>query len=177
MDGRRQESALGMTYCRERRAQDEIEHDLDALVWVQRTADIGEPGRRAAQHPLACDGEHRRLTFEHRRNPLLERAFLAAAIHHRYTKAQPRHAEAYLRLLNEEQQASAAALGAALRFGAHLCGRSATLLGSFQIAVVDDRLLLRVKKKVAHLVTDTAVRRLEAAAQALGLGADVKVMG
>lgn len=105
-----------------------------------------------------------------------ERAFLAAAIHHRYTKAQPRHADAYLRLLNEEQQAAAAALGAALRLGADLSGRSETLLAAFDIAAVDDKLVLRVKKRVAHLVTETASRRLDAAAQALGLTAETKIV-
>lgn len=105
-----------------------------------------------------------------------ERAFLAAAIHHRYTKAQPRHADAYLRLLNEEQQAAAAALGAALRLGADLSGRSEALLASFDIAAVDDKLVLRVKKRVAHLVTETASRRLDAAAQALGLTAETKIV-
>jgi exopolyphosphatase/guanosine-5'-triphosphate,3'-diphosphate pyrophosphatase len=105
-----------------------------------------------------------------------ERAFLAAAIHHRYTKAQPRHADAYLRLLNEEQQAAAAALGAALRLGADLSGRSETLLAAFDIAALDDKLVLRVKKRVAHLVTETASRRLDAAAQALGLTAETKIV-
>ncbi|HET9230765.1 MAG TPA: hypothetical protein VFO00_05725, partial [Vitreimonas sp.] len=105
-----------------------------------------------------------------------ERAFLAASIHHRYTKAQPRHAAAYLRLLNEEQQAAAAALGAALRLGAYLSGRSEALLASFEIAAVDGKLVLRVKKKVAHLVTETAERRLEAAAAALGLTAETKII-
>lgn len=105
-----------------------------------------------------------------------ERAFLAAAIHHRYTKAQPRHADAYVRLLSDEQQAAAAALGAALRLGAGLSGRSESLLGAFDISVVDGALLLRVKKKLAHLVTETAVRRLDAAAQALGLKAETKII-
>jgi exopolyphosphatase / guanosine-5'-triphosphate,3'-diphosphate pyrophosphatase len=103
-----------------------------------------------------------------------ERAFLAAAIHHRYTKAQPHHADAYLRLLSEEQQAAAAALGAALRLGADLSGRSEALLLSFDIAALDDKLVLRVKKNVAHLVTETTTRRLDAAAQALGLTAETK---
>jgi exopolyphosphatase/guanosine-5'-triphosphate,3'-diphosphate pyrophosphatase len=105
-----------------------------------------------------------------------ERAFLAAAIHHRYTKTPPRHADPYVRLLSEEKRAAAAALGAALRLGADLSGRSETLLGSFETAVVDGKLILRVKKKVAHLVTETATRRLEAAAQALGLGSEVKLV-
>jgi exopolyphosphatase/guanosine-5'-triphosphate,3'-diphosphate pyrophosphatase len=103
-----------------------------------------------------------------------ERAFLAAAIHHRYTKAPPRHIEAYNRLLSEEQQAAAAALGAALRLGADLSGRSEPLLAGFEVRAVDGKLVLRVKKAVAHLVTETVQRRLEAAAQALGLTAELK---
>lgn len=105
-----------------------------------------------------------------------ERAFLAAAIHHRYTKTQPRHAEAYLRLLSGEQQSAAAALGAALRLGADLSGRSQPLLAAFEARAVDGKLVLRVKKAVAHLVTETAARRLEAAAQALGLIAETKII-
>jgi exopolyphosphatase/guanosine-5'-triphosphate,3'-diphosphate pyrophosphatase len=105
-----------------------------------------------------------------------ERAFLAAAIHHRYTKAQPHHADAYLRLLSEEQQAAAAALGSALRLGAHISGRSETLLASFEIEAVDGKLLLRVKKKVSELATDVALRRLDAAAQALGLTPETKIV-
>lgn len=104
-----------------------------------------------------------------------ERAFLAAAIHHRYTKAPPRHADAYMRLLSDERQAAAAALGAALRLGADLSGRSETLLASFAAEAVDGKLVLRVKKKVAHLVTETAARRLDAAATALGLVAETKI--
>jgi len=105
-----------------------------------------------------------------------ERAFLAAAIHHRYTKAPPRHADAYMRLLSDERQAAAAALGAALRLGADLSGRSEALLGAFEIGAVDGMLLLRVKKQMAHLVTETAARRLEAAAGALGLKAETKII-
>jgi exopolyphosphatase/guanosine-5'-triphosphate,3'-diphosphate pyrophosphatase len=105
-----------------------------------------------------------------------ERAFLAAAIHHRYTKAAPRHADAYMRLLDDERQAAAAALGAALRLGADLSGRSEALLAAFEASAVDGKLLLRVKKKAAHLVTETAARRLDAAAQALGLIAETKIV-
>lgn len=105
-----------------------------------------------------------------------ERAFLAAAIHHRYTKAPPRHADAYLRLLSHERQAAAAALGAALRLGCDLSGRSEPLLSAFEASTVDGKLVLRVKKKAAHLLTDTAARRLDAAAQALGLTAETKIV-
>jgi exopolyphosphatase/guanosine-5'-triphosphate,3'-diphosphate pyrophosphatase len=102
-----------------------------------------------------------------------ERAFLAAAIHHRYTKTPPRHADAYVRLLSDEKRAAAAALGAALRLGADLSGRSEALLAEFETAVTNGKLVLRVKTRMAHLVTETAARRLEAAAQALGLDSEV----
>lgn len=104
-----------------------------------------------------------------------ERAFLAAAIHHRYTKAQPRHAEAYLRLLSDEQQGAALALGAALRLGAELSGRSESLLRSFAIDATDKVLHLRADAKVAHLFTETGQRRLESAAGALGLAAEMTI--
>jgi hypothetical protein len=48
-------------------------------------------------------------------------------------------------------------------------------LSSFEVAAVDGKLVLRVKKKVAHLVTETASRRLDAVAQALGLTAETKI--
>lgn len=104
-----------------------------------------------------------------------ERAFLAAAIHHRYAKQPPRHAPAYVRLLSEDRRTAAAALGAALRLGADVSGRSQALLEVFEVAVVDERLQLRVKKKAAHLATETVQRRLEAAAAALGLSAEMKI--
>lgn len=104
-----------------------------------------------------------------------ERAFLAAAIHHRYTKVPPRHAEAYQRLLRDEQQAAAAALGAALRLGADLSGRSKALLEAFAVEVGDGALTLKVKKDVSHLATDTALRRLDYVAGLLGLKAKTAV--
>lgn len=103
-----------------------------------------------------------------------ERAFLAAAIHHRYTKAPPRHAEAYLRLLTEDRQRAAAALGAALRLGADLSGRSEGLLSQVQVANADGKLKLSVKNNVAHLVTEQVVKRLDAAAAALGMPAETE---
>jgi len=105
-----------------------------------------------------------------------ERAFLAASIHHRYTKAPPRHADAYMRLLSDERQAAAAALGAVLRLGADLSGRSEPLLAAVEVQAVDGRLLLRVKKKAAHLITETVQRRLEFAATALGLTPETKIL-
>jgi exopolyphosphatase/guanosine-5'-triphosphate,3'-diphosphate pyrophosphatase len=104
-----------------------------------------------------------------------ERAFLAAAIHHRYAKSPPRHADAYMRLLSDEGQAAAAALGAVLRLGADLSGRSEPLLAAVDAEAVDGKLVLRVKKKVAHLMTETVQRRLDHAASALGLTPEIKI--
>jgi len=105
-----------------------------------------------------------------------ERAFLAAAIHHRYTKAAPKHAAAYVRLLNEDQQAAAAALGAALRLGADISGRSEQLLANFEIAAQRGKLVLKVKRAAAHLMTEQGEKRLEAAAEALRLEAESRVV-
>ncbi len=105
-----------------------------------------------------------------------ERAFLAAAIHHRYTKTPPRHAPAaYTRLLDEERQGAAIALGAALRLGADLSGRNERLLSSFQLHVADGVLMLRVKKSLTHLLTETVQRRLDYAAGTLGLIAETEI--
>lgn len=104
-----------------------------------------------------------------------ERAFLAASIHHRYTKGQPRHASAYARLLSEEQQSAAAVLGAALRLGADVSGRSETLLAAFKIGVEDGVLVLSAAPDFAHLVTETALRRLDYAASSLGLSARTRI--
>jgi exopolyphosphatase/guanosine-5'-triphosphate,3'-diphosphate pyrophosphatase len=104
-----------------------------------------------------------------------ERAFLAAAIHHRYAKAPPRHAEAYVRLLSEERQAAALTLGTVLRLGADLTGRSEKLLASFEAKASDGKLVLKMQRKVAHLMTETVQRRLDAAAAALGLTAETRI--
>jgi exopolyphosphatase/guanosine-5'-triphosphate,3'-diphosphate pyrophosphatase len=101
-----------------------------------------------------------------------ERAFLAAAIHHRYAKAPPKHADAYLRLLSEERRKPAAALGAALRLGADISGRSEKLLAQFEASVRESKLRLKVKRSASHLMTEQVVKRLEAAANALGLEAE-----
>ena len=106
----------------------------------------------------------------------VERAFLAAAIHHRYTKAPPRHASAYERLLSEERQRAAAALGAALRLGADLSGRSESLLQNFQLEPSPGGIKLHVNRVAKHLVTEQTTKRLDAAAAALGLVAETRLL-
>jgi exopolyphosphatase/guanosine-5'-triphosphate,3'-diphosphate pyrophosphatase len=97
-----------------------------------------------------------------------ERAFLAAAVHHRYAKAPPRNAPAYDKLLNEEQRRAAAALGYALRLGADLSGRTKALLQDFTLTLERGVLTLAVKPRNAHLITDQTSKRLEPLAEALG---------
>ena len=80
-----------------------------------------------------------------------------------------------MRLLSDEGQAAAAALGAVLRLGADLSGRSEPLLAAVDAEAVDGKLVLRVKKKVAHLMTETVQRRLDHAASALGLTPEIKI--
>lgn len=149
------------------------EHDRVLRGAAARLADLGGPlhpdQRVEIMFDLVLRAPLAAISHE-------ERAFLAAAIHHRYAKAPPRHAPAYVRLLNDDRRAAAAALGAALRLGADLSGRSETLLAAFEVAVVDERLQLRVKKQLAHLATETAQRRLEAAAGALGLAVEMRTI-
>jgi len=45
-----------------------------------------------------------------------------------------------------------------------------------EIEAVDGRLVLRVKRKMAHLITETVQRRLDFAAAALGLTPETKIL-
>ena len=97
-----------------------------------------------------------------------ERAYLAAAVHHRYGKAPP-ISPAYLKLLTEEQRASAAALGFALRLGADISGRARALLNDFTLTLERGALTLSVKPSRAHLLTDQIAKRLDPLASMLGV--------
>ncbi len=103
-----------------------------------------------------------------------ERAFLAAAVHHRYAKQPPLSSEAYTSLLDPAARAAAVAVGAALRLGADLSGRSEELLGHFSLSVTDGALALRGRSSEQSLLSDQAGRRLEALGDALGLAAVIE---
>lgn len=98
-----------------------------------------------------------------------ERAFLAAAVHHRHTRVAPDSEPAFERLLTEEQRRAAAVLGAALRLGADLSGRSETILQAFVLTVSAEKATLSTDTGHAHLVTEHVVKRLEGLAQTLGI--------
>jgi exopolyphosphatase/guanosine-5'-triphosphate,3'-diphosphate pyrophosphatase len=102
-----------------------------------------------------------------------ERAFLAAVVHHRYAKAAP-DAEAYRKLLTEEQRAAAAALGFALRLGADLSGRARAILNDFSLTLERGAVVLTVKGNRAHLLTDQLAKRLDPLANALGVTAKIR---
>ncbi|MBL8550825.1 MAG: hypothetical protein JNJ73_12645 [Hyphomonadaceae bacterium] len=96
-----------------------------------------------------------------------ERAFLAASVHHRYTKREPMH-PSFKRLLNEEARQGAFALGAALRLGADVSARSEALLAKFRIEMRDGTLALAPAPDATGLVSDQARKRLETLGAALG---------
>lgn len=102
-----------------------------------------------------------------------ERAFLAAAVHHRVTRSAPDKEEAYLRLLTEEQRKSAAALGAALRLGADLSGRAEPILDAFELQLIDGKLTLRTDRAHGRLITEQSIKRLDVLAAVLGAPAGV----
>jgi exopolyphosphatase/guanosine-5'-triphosphate,3'-diphosphate pyrophosphatase len=98
-----------------------------------------------------------------------ERAFLAAAVHHRHTRAAPSKEEAYLRLLDEDQRKAAAALGAALRLGADLSGRAEAVLAGSSLSLAHGRLTLKMSRAHARILTEQALKRLDALAAILGV--------
>lgn len=102
-----------------------------------------------------------------------ERAFLAAAVHHRHTRSQPEGELAYDRLLNDDQRRAAAAVGAALRLGADLSGRSEKILSAFALTLSADKLTLTTDAAHAHLLTDQVLKRLEPLGAILGVPTQV----
>lgn len=99
-----------------------------------------------------------------------ERAYLAAAVHHRYTRAPPK-SPAYETLLTDDLRRHAFGLGAAMRLGADLSGRGEALLARFDLRARDGDLVLSVLPEHADLMTEQAGKRLEPVAQAFGFRA------
>ncbi|MGE3142424.1 MAG: Ppx/GppA family phosphatase [Hyphomonadaceae bacterium] len=104
-----------------------------------------------------------------------ERAFLAACVHHRYTKAPPRDSAAYRRLLDDAARSAAQAVGASLRLGADVSARSEALLAHFRLTRDEAGLALRVARKEADLISDQAARRLDTLGAALGVATRIEL--
>ena len=134
------------------------------LAAACRLADVG-----ARLHP-----DHRAdLAFEQvLRAPVAgcthaERAFLASAVHARYT-SQPRTGEDLGRVVGPEQLKRARVLGAALRLGCDLCGRSPALLACAALALNGRDLLLTARPPRTDLLLGEQTRkRLAALAEVL----------
>ncbi|MET0547585.1 MAG: Ppx/GppA family phosphatase [Caulobacterales bacterium] len=99
-----------------------------------------------------------------------ERAFLAAAIARRYARRPPDAGiEVFERLLSPEAGARAQALGAALRLGADISGRSPALLRACPISLSNRTLRLDPIDGYESLVTDQIRRRLTQLSEAISL--------
>jgi len=104
-----------------------------------------------------------------------ERAFLALTLHHRYAGKRSRDADcASRRLLDDDGETAALKLGLALRLGAALSGRSASVLGAFSLKRSKSTLALTVEAGGEALVVDRALQRFEQLASIFGL--EPKVM-
>lgn len=105
-----------------------------------------------------------------------ERAFIATAAFRRYVGDRPPTEPTVARVLSEERIARADALGAAIRLGCDLSGRSPELLAASSLARSKTDLTLTVKKDQADLLLgEQTSKRAEALARALGLELKVKV--
>jgi exopolyphosphatase/guanosine-5'-triphosphate,3'-diphosphate pyrophosphatase len=133
-----------------------------------RLADLG-----ARLHP-----DHRAdLVFEQvLRAPIAgqthaERAFLATAAYARHSTAfNPPEADVLERLLTPARLKRARALGAAIRLGCDLSGRSAPLLAKSRLSIDKTQLLLTAEPGYADLLLgEQTSKRAGTAAQLLGL--------
>ncbi len=146
----------------------------DRIMWAAaaRLADLGgayHPDQRAEiMFDLVLRAPFAALTHH-------ERAFLAAAVHHRYTKTPPVGEPAYEKLLTDDQRIAAAALGAGMRLGADISARAPHVLDAFSLSHKDGALVLRVRSDLAHLLTPQALKRLEPVAAAVGLLARTEI--
>ncbi len=97
-----------------------------------------------------------------------ERAFVALAIHHRYSgKKGPTNTLIFDSLLSEDERSDAAALGLGMRLGAALSGRSEKLLARFALVPENGVLRLETPARERELVIERAASRFEQFAEAV----------
>jgi exopolyphosphatase/guanosine-5'-triphosphate,3'-diphosphate pyrophosphatase len=139
-----------------------------------RLADLG-----ATLHP-----DHRAtLIFEQvLRAPIAgqthaERCFLAVAAFHRHTAHDDLpEASTIARIIPDFLRRRARALGAAIRLGCDLSGRSSGLLSRSHIALEDGKLVLSTQPKWADmLLGEQTKRRAQALANALNVGLEIRL--
>jgi exopolyphosphatase/guanosine-5'-triphosphate,3'-diphosphate pyrophosphatase len=107
-----------------------------------------------------------------------ERAFLALAVHARYGgPPTPPEPVVVARLLTEERQLRARALGLAMRLGCDLSGRTAALLAQSTLAVDGDRLVLTARPDWADmLLGEQTAKRASVLAGALRLELEMRTV-
>jgi len=100
----------------------------------------------------------------------MERAFLSLSLFRTYTaKRQPPVAGLIETLLTENQRHTAASIGAAIRLGNVVTGRTPSLLSDFKLEVRGSELHLKCDKNRAAMVTDQVRYRLSKLAKLLEL--------
>jgi exopolyphosphatase / guanosine-5'-triphosphate,3'-diphosphate pyrophosphatase len=106
----------------------------------------------------------------------IERVYLARILARRYgAKLDEIEPKLVKRLLSEDLLARADALGAALRLGAELSGRSANLLGKCKLSLLNGCLVLSTTADMKGLIAETVIKRLEQLGGALRLPVVVEV--
>jgi exopolyphosphatase/guanosine-5'-triphosphate,3'-diphosphate pyrophosphatase len=97
-----------------------------------------------------------------------ERVFLACAAFHRHTAAEAPEAALVERLLDPERQQRARAIGATLRLGCDLSGRSPELLARTRLGIERGRVVLQADEDWRSvLLGDQTTKRAQAAAALL----------
>lgn len=100
----------------------------------------------------------------------MERAFIARALARRYTvRLDWVEADDVSRLLDEGRRRRADSIGAAMRLGADLSGRSAEILARCPLTLEDGTVTLRAPASHADLFAEHALKRLDQLGEALGL--------
>ncbi|MCI4643967.1 MAG: hypothetical protein MRY64_04210 [Hyphomonadaceae bacterium] len=153
-------------------------------VFEGREAMMGDWARESRLHHAAClladvagkyhpDHRHEMAfeqalyspmsTFDHS-----DRAFLAASLAWRYKRSFS-YPKSMSSLLSNKQQNRARQLGQVMRLGAVFSGRSADILDFAQLEVLGGRLVFRLDRDNAPLLSEIVERRLNHASDALGL--------
>jgi exopolyphosphatase / guanosine-5'-triphosphate,3'-diphosphate pyrophosphatase len=99
----------------------------------------------------------------------VERTFLATALSHRYRKQAPEDDASWRLLLTPQLRSAAKALGALLRLGADLSGRTPVFVERTRLDVADGTLALIYPKADEALFTDIVRKRFDQACEALEL--------
>ena len=99
-----------------------------------------------------------------------ERAWLGAALRHRYKSGKPKREDApALSLLSAEAREAARTVGRAIRLGAMLSGSARGVLPETRLSAAEGRLELALPESAAALAGEAVEKRLAALAESLGL--------